>query len=81
VTSEPPTSAACESDHCITCADDGVPMTVVALDEGAGLAECVDAAGVPADVETALLAAVAPGDRVLVHAGVAIAALGSEDAA
>jgi hydrogenase maturation factor len=54
-------------------------MTVVSLDAGAGLAECVDAAGAHADVETAILAGVGPGDRVLVHAGVAIATLDAED--
>jgi hydrogenase maturation factor len=56
-------------------------MTVVVLDAQAGLARCVDAGGVGADVETALVAGVAPGDRVLVHAGVAIAALRREDTA
>jgi hydrogenase expression/formation protein HypC len=73
--------AECESDHCITCADDGVPMTVLALDAQSGLAECVDASGGRADVETAIVAGLAPGDRVLVHAGVAIATLGAEGSA
>ena len=40
--SDPPPEAACGSDHCITCGDDGVPMTVLRLDAGAGLAECAD---------------------------------------
>jgi len=73
--------AECESDHCITCGDDGVPMTVLALDAESGLAECVDAAGGRADVETAIVAGVAPGARVLVHAGVAIATLDAEGSA
>ena len=73
--------AECESDHCITCADEGVSMTVLALDPRSGLAECEDAAGARADVETAIVAGLEPGDRVLVHAGVAIAALGAEDSA
>jgi hydrogenase expression/formation protein HypC len=73
--------AECESDHCITCADEGVPMTVLALDAGSGLAECVDEAGGRADVETAIVAGLAPGDRVLVHAGVAIATLEAKGSA
>jgi hydrogenase assembly chaperone HypC/HupF len=67
--------------HCMTCADDGVPMTVVRVDSEAGLARCADASGEAAEVETALVAPVAPGDRVLVHAGVAIAALEPEGVA
>jgi hydrogenase expression/formation protein HypC len=81
VTSEPPTSAACEADHCITCADEGVPMTVVRIDSDTALAECTDEAGETSEVETALVAALTHGDRVLVHAGVAIAMLEPEDAA
>jgi hydrogenase maturation factor len=65
----------CGSDHCITCADDGIPMTVARIDAGRGLALCVDAEGATATVETALVAPVGPGDRLLVHAGTAIAAL------
>jgi hydrogenase expression/formation protein HypC len=66
--------------HCITCADDGVPMTVVRVDPVTALARCTDAAGAEADVETALVAALGRGDRVLVHAGVAIATLAPEAA-
>ena len=33
----------CGSEHCITCGDDGVPMTVVLVDEARGLALCEDA--------------------------------------
>ena len=67
--------------HCPTCADDGVPMTVVRVDSKAGLARCTDASGEAAEVETALVAPLAPGDRVLVHAGVAIAAIEPEGVA
>jgi hydrogenase assembly chaperone HypC/HupF len=66
----------CGSQHCITCGDDGVPMTVVAIDGRRGLALCADDDGARSTVETALVEAVAPGDRLLVHAGTAIAALG-----
>jgi hydrogenase maturation factor len=71
-------AAACEHDHCITCGDDGVPMTVLRLDAGSGLAECVDDAGARSDVEASLVGAVRAGDRLLVHAGVAIAPLAGE---
>jgi hydrogenase maturation factor len=50
-------------------------MTVVATDERRGLALCEDADARRHTVETALVEPVAPGDRLLVHAGTAIAAL------
>jgi hydrogenase maturation factor len=50
-------------------------MTVVAIDAARGLALCEDAEGERQSVETALVDTVAPGDRLLVHAGTAIAAL------
>jgi hydrogenase maturation factor len=62
----------CGYDHCITCADEGVPMRVLRLDEIRGVALCEDSAGERATVETALVDAVAAGDDVLVHAGVAL---------
>ena len=65
---------ACGSDHCITCGDDGVPMTVVALDRTRGLALCAGEDG-RSSVETALVEPVLLGDRLLVHAGTAIAHL------
>jgi hydrogenase maturation factor len=65
----------CGSEHCITCGDDGVPMRVLALDGERGLALCTDEQGAHHTVETELVAPVAPGDDVLVHAGVALVAL------
>jgi hydrogenase maturation factor len=50
-------------------------MRVVRVDEHRGLALCADAAGVRHTVETALVAPVAAGERLLVHAGVAIASI------
>jgi|HubBroStandDraft_6_1064221.scaffolds.fasta_scaffold53837_4 hypothetical protein len=50
-------------------------MAVVRLDEQRGLALCADAEGARHTVETALVEPLAPGCVVLVHAGVAIAAL------
>jgi hydrogenase assembly chaperone HypC/HupF len=61
--------------HCITCGDDGVPMRVVAVDEGRGLALCEAAGGARESVEIALVDAVAPGDALLVHAATALAKL------
>ena len=63
----------CEDEHCITCGDVAVELRVVAVDEAAGLARCRDAEGAESDVETLLVAPVAPGERLLVHAGTALA--------
>ena len=62
----------CEDAHCITCGDDGVPMTVLRIRED--LALCEDAVGAHHTVEIALVDA-GPGDQVLVHAGVALVTL------
>jgi hydrogenase expression/formation protein HypC len=67
--------AACDAQHCITCGDDGDPMTVVAVDAERALALCSDAQGGRRAVEIALVEPVAPGARLLVHAGTAIATL------
>jgi hydrogenase maturation factor len=64
-----------DATHCITCGDDGVPMTVMRVDEDRGLALCEDEAGARSSIETALVAPVAPGDSLLVHAGTALVRL------
>ncbi len=61
--------------HCITCGDDGVPMTVVRVDQARGLALCEEADGTRATVEIALIEAVEAHDTLLVHAGTALARL------
>lgn len=66
---------ACGSQHCITCGDDGVPMMVVRVDDDRGLALCEHEDGARETVETALVEPVAPGDRLLVHAGTALTRL------
>ncbi|MDQ6873479.1 MAG: HypC/HybG/HupF family hydrogenase formation chaperone [Actinomycetota bacterium] len=64
------------SEGCITCGDIAVPLTVVAI---AGMdARCRDEQGREELVAVELVGAVAPGDRVLVHAGVAIELLRAE---
>jgi len=62
----------CSDEHCVTCGDIAVPMTVVRVDDG--LATC-EAPGECEVVETALVGDVTPGDQVLVHAGVALVRL------
>ena len=57
---------------CITCGDVAVRMRVLAVDATGETARCVDAGGRRETVATALVAAVAPGDALLVHAGVAL---------
>lgn len=57
-------------DACITCGDVAVPLTVVAVD-GAD-ATCRADDGGQEVVATDLVGDVAPGDRLLVHARVAI---------
>ena len=63
---------------CITCGDVAIPLTVLRVDEGRGLALCEDEDGRRETVETDLVAPVAQGDRLLVHAGTAIARLTEE---
>ena len=58
--------------HCITCSDEGTPMTVLRIDANRSLALCEDAEGARASVEIALVEPVADGDRLLVHAGTAL---------
>jgi hypothetical protein len=76
-----PPVTTCGDQHCITCGDDGDPMTVVRIDLQRGLALCHGEDGTSTTVETALVAPVAPGDRLLVHAGTAIARLAGEPVA
>ncbi len=63
----------CEDGTCITCGDVAVPLRVVSVDSGRGLALCEDAAGHRETVEVALVPPVSPGEQLLVHAGTAIA--------
>ena len=65
----------CGSEHCATCSDEGVPMTVVRVDSGRALALCADPEGERHTVEIALVDPVSPGTTLLVHAGTAIGTL------
>jgi hydrogenase expression/formation protein HypC len=69
-----PSDVECAADggHCITCSDEGVPMRVLSV--SADGAVCMDEAGARHErIAVDLVEPVAAGDRVLVHAGVAIA--------
>jgi hydrogenase expression/formation protein HypC len=69
----------CHSDHCITCGDEGIPMTVLRIDPERRLALCQASDGAKSSVEIALVEA-EPGDELLVHAGVALVRLNKSPA-
>jgi hydrogenase maturation factor len=85
---DPAGAESCVGPGCLTCGDVAVPMRVVAIDDAAGLAICEPdgppvAGGAAAtahpgreEVLTALVGPVVSGDRLLVHAGVALVRLG-----
>jgi hydrogenase maturation factor len=75
VSVEPPSAPSCGAEHCITCGDDGIPMTVLKVDRERGLALCSNERDERSTVETALVEPVRIGDRLLVHAGTAIASI------
>lgn len=58
--------------HCVTCSDEGAEMVVLAVDEAREIALCSGPDGAHSSVEVALVDDVAPGDRLLVHAGTAL---------
>jgi len=63
---------------CITCGDRALPLQVVAPGSEPGLARCADPQGREEEVDVGLLGPVATGERLLVHAGAAIARLEGE---
>ncbi len=67
------TLGGCAEDHCVTCGDAAEPMRVLKVDRRRELALCVDEGGGQRTIEIALVAPVAEGDELLVHAGTAIA--------
>jgi hydrogenase expression/formation protein HypC len=73
-----PDGAACsvDDDGCITCGDVAVALTVV--DVGTYDAICRDDAGRHETVATELVGPLAVGDRVLVHAKVALEQLATD---
>ena len=72
--SHPADGEGCDVEHgCITCGDVALPLKVVLIDAGRGLALCEDERGRRETVEIALVQPVEAGDELLVHAGTAIA--------
>jgi hydrogenase maturation factor len=65
-----------DDDHCITCGDEGIAMRVLEVDGATALCAAEGARDRPQTVAVELVEPVAPGDLVLVHAGVAIGHLG-----
>lgn len=63
-----------EAFHCITCSDEVLPAHVLSIDEAANLAVVVVGSDATATTEAdiSLVDAVAPGDVLLVHGGVAL---------
>ncbi len=57
--------------HCVTCADEAISMRVIEVRGDVAL--CRDADGARHEVMVELIEPVRPDQRVLVHAGVAIA--------
>jgi hydrogenase maturation factor len=67
---------------CITCGDEAIEMRIIRIDWDRELALCTAVqGGERCTVEIALVQPVSEGDRLLVHAGTAIAHSGSEAAA
>ena len=62
---------------CITCGDVALPLRVERVDTERMLALCTNDEGQTETVEIALVGDVSTGDELLVHAGTAIAHLGS----
>jgi hydrogenase maturation factor len=69
------------TDGCVTCSDEGLPLRILELDAATGLATCRDEDGHQAEVDVSLVAPIAVGDVVLVHAGVALTRLDHEEPA
>lgn len=56
---------------CITCSDEGRPLQVISVDSDGITAHARGARG-EETVDVSLVGTVAPGDKILVHAGLAI---------
>ncbi|MBV8693974.1 MAG: HypC/HybG/HupF family hydrogenase formation chaperone [Chloroflexi bacterium] len=70
-------NAYCQPDaqgHCVTCSDEALPARVLQVNQETGLA-LVALNDTTEEVDVTLVEAVAPGDQVLVHGGVALALL------
>ena len=61
-----------EHEHCLTCGDIALSVCVVRVDE-ANQTAFVQGESLSAEVDISLVPGVLPGDKLLVHGGVAIA--------
>lgn len=73
----PGAGPSCSGPECITCGDIALPLLVTSV-TGSD-ARCRDEMGREELVATELVGAVVPGDRLLVHAGVAIERLSAAE--
>jgi hydrogenase maturation factor len=80
VTVTPDAAVHCNGGHCVTCADEGIPMRVLRVDGRRGLALCVADDGSRSSVEVELVGPIEAGESILVHAGVALVKLEPEAA-
>jgi hydrogenase assembly chaperone HypC/HupF len=64
--------------HCITCSDEAQPARVLQIDEEMGTA-LVEVGDEPVEVDITLVDGAVPGGWLLVHGGVAIAAMDSNE--
>jgi len=62
--------------HCITCSDEAIEVTVLTVDATQDLALCATPDGHHETIEITLVAPVRPAERLLTHAGTAIARQG-----
>lgn len=70
------TASTCNTEQgCITCGDTAVALRVVGSSAAADIFVCENAEGLKEEVDTGIVDAVAVGDLLLVHAGVALARL------
>ncbi|MDR1264071.1 MAG: HypC/HybG/HupF family hydrogenase formation chaperone [Propionibacteriaceae bacterium] len=68
-----------EAESCVTCSDEGRPGTVVALPPGPWEPARVETERGLEEVDVTLVAPVVAGERLLIHAGLAIARLDPAD--
>ena len=68
-----------DEDACLTCSDEALPARVLSVGEEVGLA-LVEIGGTITEVDVTLVEAVAPGDWLLTHGGVALGRLDEEPA-
>ena len=65
-------------EHCATCSDEAQRVRVLSVDQESGIA-LVEGANTPEEVDISLVDAVAADDLLLIHAGVAIGIVSSQE--